>query len=107
MAIAHIHMQMVETSRETTTMRSGKNHQTTAQAHEDLSMRSIVSPVVKERLGMNMNKLHSLLIDARGQALPEYALIIAVVSVALIVTIVAMRTQILGVFEYIEAAFGI
>jgi Flp pilus assembly pilin Flp len=41
-----------------------------------------------------------------GQTLVEYALIIALVSVALVVALIALRGNIAGVFQDIGAAFG-
>ena len=41
-----------------------------------------------------------------GQTLVEYALIIALVSVALVVALIALKGNIAGVFQDIGAAFG-
>jgi len=41
-----------------------------------------------------------------GQTLVEYALIIALVSVALVIALTALRGDIAGVFQDIGAAFG-
>ena len=46
-----------------------------------------------------LNFFKRLLIEEKGQGLTEYALIITLVAVALVVAVLAFRTQIIGMFN--------
>ena len=50
------------------------------------------------------NRLLSLIKDDSGQGLTEYALIIALVAVAIIATVIVFRAQIITVFTNITTA---
>jgi len=52
------------------------------------------------------SKANKIVKDERGQALSEYAIIIGVIAVLIIVTLIAFRSALVGLFERIITAIS-
>ena len=51
-----------------------------------------------------MNKMKALLTEEQGQGMTEYGLVLGVIAVGVVTILIAMRTQIEGLFTKAQAA---
>ena len=46
-----------------------------------------------------VNKLRGILIDEKGQGMTEYGLVLGLIAVAVVATLVLLRTEIINIFK--------
>ena len=46
-----------------------------------------------------VNKLKGILIDEKGQGMTEYGLVLGLIAVAVVATLVLLRTEIINIFK--------
>jgi pilus assembly protein Flp/PilA len=53
-----------------------------------------------------VNKIKGLLNEEAGQGMTEYGLVLGLIAVAVVTTLVALRTQIIALFQNAETTVG-